>query len=190
MFYRFAQFIMWLPFRVFFRLKVVGRANIPGEGPFLVCANHTSYMDPIAVATVIRRRLFFMGKRELFKRRFFGFILRGLGAFPINRESTDMKAFKRAIEVLNGGDGLLLFAQGHRMKEFEQLKNGAALFALKTGSPIIPVGINSSFKPFSKVIINIGEPISMEEHKDKRIKSELLEAVMENVSGRIKELLL
>jgi 1-acyl-sn-glycerol-3-phosphate acyltransferase len=67
------------------------------------------------------------------------------------------------------------------MKDFDHAKSGVAMFALKTGAPIVPVGINGSYRFFSRVNIHFGEPISMEPYAGRKLKSELLEEVMNTV---------
>ena len=62
-------------------------------------------------------------------------------------------------------------------------KNGAAYMAIKTGVPVIPVGIYGSFKPFSKVYVNYGEPIDLSSYKgkDKELQDEATKLIMDQI---------
>lgn len=188
MFYAFAKRVMWLGMHLLFRIRVSGTENIPKEGGFILCTNHLHALDPVMLAIVIKRRLRFMAKKELFAKRFIAFFLGALGAFPVDRGATDMRSYKRAIEIVTAGDGLLVFSQGTRMQDFSQAKNGAAMFALKTGAPILPAGIKGRYTFFSEVSIRFGEAVSMEPYRERKIRSELVEEVMSSVVTAIKEL--
>jgi 1-acyl-sn-glycerol-3-phosphate acyltransferase len=142
------------------------------------------------IAIAIKRRIYFIAKKELFEKKFRRPFLEPLGIFPVNRGTADMQAFRRAITILNNGNGLLVFSQGTRMKEFKDFKRGAALFALKTGTCIIPAGISGSYRLFSTVHVRIGEPVSMEPHQSQKIKSDLVDKVMDEVVARVKRLAL
>jgi len=175
--------------RLTLRIEVSGMENIPKEGAFLLCANHISALDPIALAIFMKRQPRFMAKKELFKSRLLAWILRSLGAFPIDRTTADMQAFRSTMEILKSGEGLVIFSQGTRMKEFENSKGGVALFALKTGAPIVPAGISGRYSFMSKLKIHVGESITMEEYEGKKVKTELIEQVMETVTARVSSLI-
>jgi len=185
LFYRFIRRLAWLIGLILYRIEVTGTENIPKSGRFLLCGNHIHAFDPVALAIVSTRQLRFMAKKQLFKRRLIGAFLRKMGAFPIDRGNTDMTAFRKSLDILKREHGLLIFSQGTRMKDFEDAKAGVAVFALKTSSPIIPVGIRGNYRFRSTLYIDIGEPISMEEHEGKKVKSELVDEVMEVVINRV-----
>ena len=185
MFYQFIVLIATILAHLGFRYKVTGKENIPKDGAFLLCANHIHALDPVIVAVFSPRRLHFMGKKELFKRPAVRVFFQSLGAFPVDRGATDMQAYRKTMELLKNGKGLLIFSQGTRMKDFENAKSGVAVFALKSGAPIVPVGIRGSYRFMSKIHIHIGEPISMEKYKGQKVKSELVDEVMNVVTERI-----
>ena len=179
---------LWLVWRIFFRVRITGAENLPKTGAYLLSGNHISSYDPISLAICTKRQLHFMGKKELFENRIYGGCLRAVGAFPVDRGNIDMKAYRHAMDILNQGRPLAIFSQGTRMRDYSNVKNGAAMFSLKTGAPIVPVGINSSYRIFSSLTINIGTPISMEPYKDMKIKSELVEEVMSKVVEQVSAL--
>ena len=188
MFYRFIRGVAWFVLRLAFRIKVTGVENIPNEGAFLLCGNHISALDAPILATCVRRQLYFMAKKELFKNRLFAAFFYALGVFPVDRGGTDMQAYRRSMEILENENGLMIFSQGHRMNDFENFKGGAAVFALKTGAPIVPVGIKSQYRFRSTVHINVGLPISMKPYEGQKVKSDLVTEVMEVVVSHITKL--
>ena len=180
----------WLYFRIFFRLKIVNRANVPKKGGVVLCANHISANDPLALATANRRKVNFLAKKEVFKYKVFAPVLKSLGAIPIDRENPERSSIKAAIKVLTEGKVLGIFAQGGRKAELDpnDAKSGAAFFALKSGACIVPVKIEATYKFFSRITVTYGEPITMDEHEGKKIKSELLGEITQRIVGAIAEM--
>jgi len=189
MFFKIIKAIAWVLFRILYRFDVSGMENIPKDGAFLLCANHISVFDPVALAIFMKRQPRFIGKKELFKYKPIAFFFRSLGAFPVDREAADISAFRTSMEILKSGQGMIIFSQGTRMKDFDNAKSGVALFALKTGAPIIPAGIKGRFRVFTKIRIQVGEPILMDEYKGKKVKTELIDEVMSVVQDRVSALL-
>ena len=188
MFFKFMKKVAQVLAFMLFRFDVRGMENIPESGPYLLCCNHISALDPVVLAVFMKRQPRFMGKKELFGNPFLNWFFRKLGAFPVDRKVADMQAFRSSMDVLKEGHGLLIFSQGTRMKEFESAKGGVALFGLRSGAPIIPVGIKGSYKFRSKIQIRVGEPISMEPYAGMKVKTELIEQVMEVVVKKVSEL--
>ena len=188
MFFQIIKKIAWVLAHVLFRFEVSGMENIPKTGAYLLCANHISAFDPIVIAVFMKRQPRFMGKKELFESWFLNKFFKALGAFPVDRNAADMQAFRSSMDVLKQGHGLLIFSQGTRMKDFEDSKSGVALFALKSGAPIIPVGIRGSYKFRSKIKIQAGSAIFMDQYAGKKIKTELIQEVMEVVINKVSTL--
>ncbi len=143
MFYSLVRNTFLLIFKLFFNLKVFGKENIPKSGGFILASNHLSNFDPPLMAAAYPRPLNFMAKEELFRNYLFGKILSNLHAFPVKRGGSDMVAIRKAIKILNAGQGLLIFPQGTRKNSFESdnLKRGISFLAKKTGVQIIPAKI-------------------------------------------------
>ena len=189
MFYEFIRVIAKILSYSLYRFELSGFENIPEEGAFLLCGNHISAFDPIAVAAFSKRPLRFMAKQELFKFPPLAAFLKKLGAFPINRGATDMNAYRETMKLLKNGEGMLIFSQGTRMNDFDNAKSGVAVFALKSGAPIVPVGIIGPFKFRRKIKIRVGTPISMEKYQGEKVKTELVDEVMNTLAERITALL-
>jgi 1-acyl-sn-glycerol-3-phosphate acyltransferases len=159
-------YLIAYPFvRFIFPCRFIGLENIP-QGPLIVCANHTSLMDPvqIAIAFGIKRQLFFMAKAELFKIPVFGAILKSAGVFPIVRGETDITSIRTAIKRLKSGHQIMMFPEGTRVSEDELVaaKSGAVRIATKLKVPVLPIFISSGKKAFRCAKLVIGEPYMME----------------------------
>ena len=181
--------ILWFLFRLVYFVRITGRENIPKEGAFILCGNHIHMFDGPVLLAITPRRLALMAKKELFKIRIFAAIFSSAGVFPIDRKATaDMAAYRHTMQALENGQGLLIFSQGTRMKAFENAKSGVAMFALRSGAPIIPVGLSGTYRPLSRLNINIGTPITMEAFAGRKIKADVLEEVMALVVPRVADL--
>ena len=178
-------------FRILFRYRFYGVENVPEDGAAILCANHLSMWDPFAVVFALKRMPCFIAKKEIFKNKLFAWICKDLKAFPVDREKMDMKAIKTALKVLKDGELLGIFAQGTRVKEGEDVaaKAGVALFAVKSGAPVIPVAIKTNYKLFSRVDVYFGEPISFEEMKGKKVSAEELNEIAEGIMAKVFEML-
>ncbi len=178
-------------FRILFRYRFYGVENVPADGAAILCANHLSMWDPFAVVFALKRMPCFIAKKEIFKNKLLAWICKDLKAFPVDRGKMDMKAIKTALKVLKDGELLGIFAQGTRVKEGEDVaaKAGVALFAVKSGAPVIPVAIKANYKLFSKVDVYFGEPISFEEMKGKKVSAEELNEIAEGIMAKVFEML-
>lgn len=171
-FYWFCVHALRLVLFVVGRWKAVGRENIPAHGPLIVVSNHLNNADPPILASgIMRRRVRFMAKIELFKMPF-GIIVRLYGAFAVRRFDADLAALLNAERLLKRGEVLGMFPEGTRSRTatFGTLHPGTALIALRSGAPVLPCAIvgteqlgnlwNLLRKPRIQVII--GEPIAVE----------------------------
>ncbi len=163
--YRFLRAIIRPFYKLFFRVGVIGRENEPLDGPLLVCANHISNHDIVFLATALKRQIFFFAKRELFKFKPFGALLRSFGTISVNRGTVDLKAIREVLTVLEEGGTIGIFPQGTRTHEEhkpEQAKSGVGLMAYRTKANVLPVYIktkNHRVRLFRKVTLIIGKPI-------------------------------
>jgi 1-acyl-sn-glycerol-3-phosphate acyltransferase len=139
--------LMALALRIFGRWEVRGRRNVPRSGPLLVVANHLNNSDPPLLGASIPRRLRFMAKVELFQKGLLSLPIRLFGGFPVRRFEADLRALRRAQELLADGEAVALLPEGTRNRHgtgMQRVYPGAALLALRTGAPILPVGITGS----------------------------------------------
>lgn len=165
---RFALFFVY-------RIRIHGKKNIP-EGPAVVCANHTSNLDPVLVAFAlgVRTNPAFLAKAELFKNKFFGGVLKAVGAIPVRRGQSDVTAIKNCMKALKNGKKLVIFPEGTRNKTGEELeaKVGAAMFAVRTDSNVLPIYVSPKQKLFGKVDVFIGKPYKIEHNPGEKLEHE------------------
>jgi 1-acyl-sn-glycerol-3-phosphate acyltransferase len=161
--------ILKLFFRVYFRIHVSGVEHLPDEGAAIIAPNHKSFWDSFFLGIVIpHRHLRFMGKTELFQGRRAWLLVR-LGAFPVRRGESDADALETAREILRQGGLLVLFPEGTRIRDPDELgdpKRGAGRLALESGAPLVPAAITGSDHLFAgplpkpkRVQIAFSEPI-------------------------------
>lgn len=149
--------------------KIDGIENIPNGGG-LVCANHTSFADPIVIAASLKMPVKYMGKAELFKIPVLKSVIKAFGAFPVKRGGADPGAIRTAETLLKSGELVGIFPQGTRCPgvpiEEASVKNGAGLIAYRSGCCIIPVYIktkNNKVGFFKRTHVIIGKPIENSE---------------------------
>ena len=91
-------------FHLYWRLSRIGREHIPATGPFIIAANHRSFLDPFVIAVMARRPIYFMTKKEAFINRPVAWLLSSLGAYPIDREGGDQEAMDTTKAILARGE--------------------------------------------------------------------------------------
>lgn len=172
--YSFLRTILFVVFRLVFRINVTGIENVPTEGKIIICSNHVSMLDPITVAISVPRRIYFMAKKELFKNIIFGKLLDKLGAFPVDREGADLSAIRNSLKILKSEEALGIFPEGTRSKkeEIDNAKPGIAMISIKGKAPIVPIYIDTKYKLFKKINIIIGEQIISEEYYNQKFNME------------------
>ena len=152
---------IWIYMKIFHPWRVVGAENIP-EGAALICGNHSTLGDPLYVVCCMgsRCQTHVMAKEEIMRWPVIGFILKKAGIIGINRGKSDMAAVKECLRVLKNGERLLMFPEGTRVKEGEtsQAHTGAAMFATRTGTPLVPVYIQPKKRRFRKTTVVFGAP--------------------------------
>ena len=171
-------------FRLFFRVKITGRENIPDVNKrFVICANHKSNLDPPLVGWAMPFEIGYMAKEELFHNKLFGALITKLGAFPIKRGKSDVSALRTAISLVKDGKHIVVFPEGGRSHNdrLRKGKMGAAMVAVKAKADILPVGIEGGYKPFGRINVNIGKPIDLSGYHDKKLESGELQDITDRL---------
>lgn len=166
--------IFWL----FYKFEIKGRENIPKNRKFICAANHVSYFDPFLVSIAVIKPIAYMAKKELFENgSFFTLNMDWLGAFAVNRQKLEVSTIKTVKELTKTNWLLGIFPQGGIRKNFtiEKINKGFAVVAKAAKWDILPISITGCEKynwiPFkSKVIVQIGKPISHELPQDEIIE--------------------
>lgn len=175
---------------VVYRIRIIGRENVPKEGNLIFCGNHRSYLDPVAIILTAPRELRFMAKEELRKNPIFKPLCSLFNVIYVKRDSKDITPLKEALKTLKNGGCIGIFPEGTRNgleKNNGEMKEGAAYMALKTGAQIVPIGIVGEAKPFHKNQIIFGKPIDITEYKtkdkeqEKKNKEKVTEIIKEEI---------
>ncbi|MHB1467761.1 MAG: lysophospholipid acyltransferase family protein [Solirubrobacteraceae bacterium] len=156
-------------FKLYFREEGTGADRVPRSGPVLLASNHRSFLDPFVIGALVRRPVYYVAKRELFERRWQGWLLGALGAFPIDRGRGDEDAMSTAKAILQRGDCVLIFPEGTRVRPgpLGVPRRGVGRLALETGAEVIPVAVIGTEDVRSgwrirprKVGVRFGRPLS------------------------------
>ena len=158
-------------FKLIFKLKVCGNTNIPKTGPFIVVANHSSFLDGFILTAIVKPKITFISAAYLYRKPFVGCVLKGLGAIPTQNNGSSIKLIRKAIKVLQSGGVLGIFPSGKitNGKDDFSTKSGAAYLAIKADVPIIPINIKGAnkvlplgakFPRLKKIEVKIEKPIS------------------------------
>lgn len=161
--YRFAvKAFRWIVYFLFF-LRVEGKEHIPKEGNFIIVSNHVSALDPVIIVVSGPFYLRPMAKKELYKFKPFGFILKKLGCIKVDR-TDGAQALAMSKRALGRGEIMLIFAEGTRSKtrELLEFKSGAVALAIKTNTPLIPCQVIEPKGPrlFSGIKVRFGPMLS------------------------------
>lgn len=179
--YPVARAVLTPPFKFLWRLHVHGAQNVPAHGAAIMCPNHTSVIDSFFLPLSLPRRITFVGKAEYMDSWKTKFIFPAMGMIPIDRGggSSAMRALDTAAGVLERGELFGIYPEGTRARDGKLHKGhtGPARLALRTGSPIIPVGIRGTRdiqppdvkvpRPFKTCEIRFGRPIRPEKYANR-----------------------
>ena len=180
--------IVWIS-AVYFRVHVEGRENVPRRGACIVAPVHRSNLDTPILGCITRRRMRYMGKDSLWKNKAMAWFASALGGFPVVRGSADREALRACQAVIERGEPLVMFPEGTRKSGpvIQEIFDGPAFVASRTGAPIIPVGIGGSERVMprgakwirpKKIVLIVGKPIvppPVDGRVPRRVVSELSE---------------
>ena len=188
--FHFLYAVIWPFFNLFRPLRVVGRENIP-DGAAVLCPNHTTLGDPFYVVFAFGRKypMRAMAKIQIMRVPVIGWILGKAGVFGVDRGRADMKAVKTALKFLKDGNKLLMFPEGTRVHEGEDVtaKTGAAMFSTRTGAPLLPVYIQRKKKVFGRNVVVIGKPYHPE-YAGRKPTPDELDAIVGDLMDRVRKL--
>ena len=174
-------------YRSLYRVRVEGHEHIPPEGGVIVCGNHFTANDPFMVAIAMKRPISYMAKQELFKNPLVGWLLRRIRVFPVKRGQPDRAAIKHSIEVLHSGTCFGIFPEGTRNRtgHLGKAEPGTAYLAIKSGAPVVPVGITSSYKLFGPILVRFGRPVDLSPYMSGKLTQEAIEGASHTIMAAI-----
>ena len=184
------------------RFHVEGAENVPRTGPAIICPNHTSVLDSFFVPAVLPRRITYVGKAEYMDDWKTKHLFPAMGMIPIDRGggSASERALSAAQRVLERGELFGIYPEGTRSRDGLLYKGhtGPARLALRTGAPIIPVGIRGAREvmppeakyptPFRPVVIRFGTPITMDRFAGRANDRLVLRQIIDEVMFSIRDM--
>ena len=193
--------ILWILFRslsrLFLRYRTDGAEHIPRRGGVLFAANHASYADIPLLGCGVPRRVFYVGRANLFPNSVVSWIIRSLGWIPINPERWDRKAFQYVVDMLNAGKAVVIFPEGTRSPDgnLQPGKPGIGMIVAEAQCPVIPVYLDGTFRvlpmgafwlrPYP-VAVRFGKPVDfrhdLERYQGKELYKHISQTVMERIA--------
>ncbi len=170
--------LLYLPIRILCPTKIIGKKNLPKKGGYVLTSNHTTNWDAIILDIYLHKKIRFLAKKELFKNKFSGYILKRMGTISVNRDKPEVASFKASLKAIKDKNVLGVFPEGTRNKTDEKLldiKSGAITFASKGETFILPIIIYNKVRVFHKNYILVGEPFEIVGADPKRLTKEELE---------------
>lgn len=186
------------------RVRIEGAVDeLPKDGPLILAANHASNLDAVVLGAwlipKLGRRIQWLGKKELFAWPIVGWVAANNGVHPVDRGAADVEAFRLARRILDEGHVLFVFPEGTRSPDgsLQTAHDGLASLALRTGAPIVPLGIAGSSKvwprgqkiphPGGHVTVRVGRPFRPAEllppDADRRsAKAQVTTMIMERIA--------
>jgi 1-acyl-sn-glycerol-3-phosphate acyltransferase len=190
---RIIRAFFWLVFHTLWPLKIRGLKNVPKQGAAIIVCNHLSMIDPFVVGFAAHRGVSFMAKEELFRVPVVGFLIRKVGAFPLDRSRRDPASVRVALSVLKDGDLLGMFPEGTRSTtgEMLEMRTGALRIASRTRTAIIPASVINTDRALppghfirpARIAVRFGKPLELTELYDRPRD----EALMQDALARIKD---
>lgn len=185
MLYRIGRIFFRIWYRIVFRYTVIGKENVPLDGPLVLASNHISMWDPPTVGTPLDRKVHFMAKAELFDIPGIGTLFRALGAFPVKRGGISKESIRLAQQHLRSGNAMGIFPEGSRKNAGGMGKKGAASLAIKSGAAVVPVAIIGNYRWFRPMTIVYGKPVDLSPYAE--ATSEQLDEATEAIMSAIRE---
>ena len=198
--YSLSNFLERIILNVFADYEVTGRENVPPMGPLIIVANHQSNLDPPLLGSSVPRRLWFLAKDGMFRGPVVSWFLRSYGGYPLNREGTDVGAYRWILNNLDHDEVVVLFPEGTRSPgAMQRAKPGVVQLALKTGAPLLPIGITGTegmghwirvLNPTGRIRVNIGTVFSlpsMEGRPNREVLQSLADTIMQRIAALLPE---
>jgi 1-acyl-sn-glycerol-3-phosphate acyltransferase len=188
--------------KLLWRVNATGLHHVPADGPAILCPNHISFFDSLVLPCVLPRRISYVGKAEYLDSWKTRYVFPAIGMIPIDRTggSSAQRALDTAARVLSRGELFGIYPEGTRSRDgyLHRGRTGAARLALRTGAPLVPVGIRGTDlmqptgakfpKPFTACQVNIGAPIHVTRYLDREGDRMLLRQLTDEVMFEIAKL--
>lgn len=153
------------------------------QPPYIILGNHKSFADPLALAVPIKNyEISFVGKREL-ANKWTDKLMQALHMIPVSRGATDMGAMRACMKALKDGKILGIFPEGtrHQAEMMQEVESGAALIALRSKAPMLPVYIDGHIRPFHRTHVYYGEPMDISDLIQEGVNTDTVNRLCERI---------
>lgn len=197
MIYFISRILFWILLKIYGKLEVVGRENLPANGPFILASNHVSFADPAVLGVASSRvRLVFMAKKELFDIPVFHLWFKAMSCISVERGRNALRSLKYGVNILKKGKALVIFPEGTRSPDgsLQKAEPGIGFLARKADVPIIPAYLSGTDKvlpkgenrpKFAKVKAIIGKAVDVSESIKINEKRKVYESIGNQVMDAI-----
>jgi 1-acyl-sn-glycerol-3-phosphate acyltransferase len=163
----------WAFTKLWFRFRCEGRNHVPAAGPVLIVSNHQSHLDPVLAGVACPRQLRALARKSLFVGPL-GWMIRSLGAVPVDRGGSGISGIKAILKMLGDGDAVIVFPEGTRSHDgqLQPFQAGFAAIARRSKAAIVPVAIHGAFEALPRgrawpsprqIVLAFGAPIGAED---------------------------
>ena len=187
--------------RMLFRLRVFGEEHIPTAGGVLIAANHASYLDIPILGCSVRRRIWFLGRQDLFS-GIVGALLRHMGWIPIRRDRVDRRGFDEAAQRLKAGQVVVIYPEGGRSTDgtLQSGKPGLGILLETAKCPVLPALLQGTYDvlpPGAKwirlrpITVTFGKPMDFSatlEGANEETKKAVYQRISQEIMDRIADL--
>lgn len=191
----FGYFLSWLliyiPIRTLYPTTVMNKKGFRASERAVVVCNHMSNMDIVVIKSHQPFKQYVLAKHTLFQNKFFGCVLKSYGGIPVNRQEVGVGTIRTVLDLLKNNKQVLLFPEGTRSSSLDEanaIKNGVAMFALKSNSPIIPMMFLYRPKMFRFNKLLVGQPIDLSQYLGKKVTKEMYAEIADFVLDTMKKL--
>ncbi len=187
-FYSFARGLLYLPVKLIFPTKIVGKDNMPLPERVITVTNHLSWTDILLVAINVKGYRHIIAKKELTENKLVGKMMKWAGVIAIDRENVDLSAIKKVLTALKNDESITIFPEGTRNKNGEELqsvKQGTAMFALKGKAQIVPIMLLHKPRVFRRNYVYVAPPVSLAEFVGDKVDG----VAIDNASKKIEQVM-
>lgn len=184
--------LIYLPVKIFLPTIVKGRKNLP-KGKAIYACNHQTNVDIAVIACGCYKRMYALGKAELYKNKLATWFLNGIGCIKINRGKADIEAVKKVLTTLKKKEKpVVIFPTGTRNsspEEIQDIKNGVAMFSVKAQAPIVPMVLIKKPGLFRLNKLVIGKPLDLTKYDGRPANKELYDKISNDLMLALEKLL-
>ncbi len=162
-----------LMYATYFRWRVYNPERVPLTGPVILASNHASFLDPPLVGCGVHRGINYLGRENLFRQPFVGWLFRQWNSIPVDRDGGGAAGLKAILERLLTGGAIILFPEGTRTKDgkLQPARSGIGLTVIKSNAVVVPVRVFNTFECYHRKIkfhlpmrlsVKYGQPLNFD----------------------------